>query len=77
MGPLNLSCPSQPRLCPNSTAQATAFYSAQERQLLTRLLARDQAEPEAPETVRLCASWGITSSSLAKALRDLNADCMD
>ncbi|CAK9070283.1 unnamed protein product [Durusdinium trenchii] len=28
--------------CPSSTSQATAFYSAEERKLLTRLLARDK-----------------------------------
>ncbi|CAK9029437.1 Coiled-coil domain-containing protein 103 homolog (Protein PR46bp) [Durusdinium trenchii] len=78
--------------CPSSTSQATAFYSAEERKLLTRLLARDKAQVDDPEVVRLCASWGITSSSLSAALaecdrghptcegeaasRDRNPECM-
>mmetsp|Transcript_2630 Transcript_2630/g.4584 ORF Transcript_2630/g.4584 Transcript_2630/m.4584 type:complete len:273 (+) Transcript_2630:108-926(+) len=60
-------------LCPSSTTQAAAFYSAEERKLITRLLARDKAQIEDPEVVRLCASWNITPSSLAAAL----AECED
>ncbi|CAJ1462239.1 unnamed protein product [Effrenium voratum] len=52
-------------LCPSSTSQAAAFFSVEERGLVTRLLARDEAQVEDPEVVRLCASWGITTSSLA------------
>eukprot|EP00434_Breviolum_minutum_P006544 symbB.v1.2.005777.t1/scaffold289.1/size287290/22 len=64
-------------LCPSSTSQATAFYSAEERKLLTRLLARDKAQIEDPEVVRLCASWSITPSSLAAALAECQGETMN
>ncbi|CAE7296965.1 VPS35A [Symbiodinium pilosum] len=54
-------------LCPSSTSQASAFFSPEERGLITRLLARDEAQPHDPSIVRLCASWGITPSSLSAA----------
>mmetsp|Transcript_109867 Transcript_109867/g.154001 ORF Transcript_109867/g.154001 Transcript_109867/m.154001 type:complete len:268 (+) Transcript_109867:69-872(+) len=56
-------------LCPSSTSQAAAFFSPEERGLIVRLLARDEVQPDDPEIVRLCASWGITPTSLSAALK--------
>mmetsp|Transcript_15974 Transcript_15974/g.30059 ORF Transcript_15974/g.30059 Transcript_15974/m.30059 type:complete len:268 (+) Transcript_15974:127-930(+) len=61
-------------LCPSSTSQAAAFFSPEERRLVARLLAKDQAEADDAEIVRLCASWSITPSSLAAELKSVLQD---
>jgi len=55
--------------CTGSAAQAAAFFTAEERGLVARLLARDQAD--ASTVVPICATLGVTPSSVAAAARSL------
>mmetsp|Transcript_139787 Transcript_139787/g.267998 ORF Transcript_139787/g.267998 Transcript_139787/m.267998 type:complete len:314 (-) Transcript_139787:28-969(-) len=51
--------------CPASTAGAAAFLTSQERTIIARLLAREPAANN-EDNLRICASFGVSSSSLAE-----------
>lgn len=56
--------------CPDSITGAVAFFDAEERRTLARLLARDPAS-DPGEDVRVCAAFGIPPSSVAEAAATL------
>lgn len=52
-------------LCPNQASQAASFFGNEERGLIARLLARDEADPR--EDVIVCATFGVPPSSVGEA----------
>merc|ERR1740130_109877 len=59
--------------CPVSITGACAFFDAEERATIARLLARDAAS-DPGEDVRVCAAFGIPASSVAREAAALAAE---
>mmetsp|Transcript_78111 Transcript_78111/g.137626 ORF Transcript_78111/g.137626 Transcript_78111/m.137626 type:complete len:281 (+) Transcript_78111:92-934(+) len=63
--------------CQSSAGQVVGFFTAKEHRLVARLLAKDKADPNDPEIVRVCASLGVVPSFLAEAVASLGDEDLE